>query len=95
MRDALRQYVSTGLGDPDSILVADDTGVSKPDSHAAGVVWQYGGTLGKVANWQLGVFLGYTSPRGHLALDRALFLPQEALRDRDRCRTDSVTRGPP
>jgi SRSO17 transposase len=86
VRDDLRRYVIAELGDPQGILVVDETGFPKQGKHSAGVARQYSGTLGKIANCQVGVFLGYSSPRGHVALDRELFIPKDWFADRDRCR---------
>ena len=46
------------------ILVVDETGFPKQGTHSAGVDRQYSGTLGKIANCQVGVFLGYASSAG-------------------------------
>jgi SRSO17 transposase len=54
------------------------------------VARQYSGTLGKIANCQVGVFLGYTSPTGHVALDRELFIPKDWFSDRERCRKAGI-----
>jgi SRSO17 transposase len=86
VRDDLRRWVVAELGDPRGVLVVDETGFPKQGRHSAGVARQYSGTLGKVANCQVGVFLGYATPRGHLGLDRALFVPQEWFADRERGR---------
>ena len=51
---------------------------------------QYSGTLGKIGNCQLGVFLGYTGSRGHVGLDRALYLPQAWTDDRARSRAAGI-----
>ncbi|MGH2354769.1 MAG: IS701 family transposase [Chloroflexota bacterium] len=90
VRDDLRRYVIAELGHPAGILVVDETGFPKQGKHSAGVARQYSGTLGKVANCQVGVFLGYVSPSGHVALDRELFIPQEWFTDRERCRTAGI-----
>src|SRR5262245_38564151 len=90
VRDDLRAYVVGALGDPQAVLVVDETGFPKQGTHSAGVAWQYGGTLGKRANCQVGVFLGYASPKGHAGLDRALYLPQEWTDDRPRCRAVGI-----
>jgi SRSO17 transposase len=90
VRDDLRRYVVAELGDPDGILVVDETGFPKQGRHSAGVARQYSGTLGKIANCQVGVFLGYASPMGHVALDRELFIPQDWFSDRDRCRKAGI-----
>ena len=90
VRDDLRAYVVAELGDPRAVLVVDETGFPKQGTHSAGVARQYCGTLGKRGNCQMGVFLGYASPRGHVGLDRALYLPEAWTDDRDRCRAAGV-----
>src|SRR5262245_9185328 len=77
VRDDLRAYVVAELGDPRAVLVVDETGFPKQGPRSAGVARQYCGTLGKRANCQVGVFLGYAAPKGHAGLDRALYLPKE------------------
>ncbi len=37
---------------------------------------QYSGTLGRVDNCQIGVFLGYASQHGHTLVDRRLYVPE-------------------
>jgi SRSO17 transposase len=90
VRDDLRRYVVGELGDPQAVLVVDETGFPKQGRHSAGVARQYCGTLGKRANCQVGVFLGYAAPKGHAGLDRALYLPQEWTDDRPRCRDAGI-----
>jgi SRSO17 transposase len=90
VRDGLRAYVVRELGDPRAVLVIDETAFPKQGRHSAGVARQYCGTLGKRANCQVGVFLGYASPTGHAGLDRALYLPQEWTDDRPRCREAGI-----
>ncbi len=70
--------------------MVDETGFPKQGTHSAGVARQYCGTLGKRANCQVGVFLGYASPAGHVGLDRALYLPREWTDDRERCRAVGI-----
>jgi SRSO17 transposase len=90
VRDDLRAYVMAELADPAGVLVVDETGFPKQGAHSAGVARQYCSTLGKRANCQIGVFLGYASPKGHVGLDRALYLPQEWTDDRERCRQAGI-----
>jgi SRSO17 transposase len=90
VRDDLRRFVVMELGEPDGILVVDETGFPKQGTHSAGVARQYSGTLGKIANCQVGVFLGYASARGQVALDRELFVPQDWFSDRARCRQAGI-----
>ena len=77
VRDDLRSYVVEYLGDPEAVLVIDETGFLKKGEKSVGVARQYSGTAGKVENCQVGVFLAYAPPRGRAFIDRALYLPQE------------------
>jgi len=85
VRDAWRRYIIQHLGDPDAVVVHDETGLLKKGRHSAGVARQYRGTAGTVENCQVGVFLGYASPLGQALLDRELSLPQAWITDRERC----------
>src|SRR5262249_19841734 len=38
---------------------------------------QYSGTAGRIENCQIGVFLAYSAPDGHVLLDREVYLPRE------------------
>lgn len=76
VRDDLRAYVVEHLGDPDAVLVLDETGFLKKGNKSAGVQRQYSGTAGRIENCQIGVFLGYASRHGRALIDRALYLPQ-------------------
>jgi SRSO17 transposase len=90
VRDDLRAYVVEHLGDPEGILVVDETGFLKKGDKSAGVQPQYSGAAGRTANAQIGVFLTYASARGHTFLDRALYLPAGWTDDRDRCRAAGI-----
>jgi len=84
VRDDLTRYVSGALGDPDGVLVIDETGFPKRGDRSVGVQRQYCGAVGKVENCQVGVFLGYATPKGRALLDRALYLPKEWAGDSKR-----------
>jgi SRSO17 transposase len=92
LRDELQRYVSSNLGTPEGILVADESGFPKKGEHSVGVARQYCGTLGKVENCQVAVFLSYASERGHALLDRALYLHQDWTDDRERLKAAGVPR---
>jgi len=85
LRDDLRPYVIEHLGAPQAVLVVDETGFLKKGQHSAGVARQYSGTAGRVENCQLGVFVTYATPQGHLMLDRELYLPTEWTDNATRC----------
>jgi len=81
VRDDLQAYVAQHLGDPDAVLVLDETGFLKKGPKSAGVARQYSGTAGRIENCQIGVFLGYAGSRGQALLDRALYLPAGWTKD--------------
>jgi len=80
-------------------LVVDDTGFPKDGTASPCVARQYSGTLGKVANCQIGVSVHLVSERASCAADWRLFCPESwddaALGDpvaaaRAACRRDRV-----
>jgi SRSO17 transposase len=74
----------------EGVWTLDSTGFAKRGTRSAGVARQYSGTLGKVDNCQLGVFLGYATARGHALVDGQLFLPREWLADPERSRRAGI-----
>jgi SRSO17 transposase len=90
VRDDLRTYVSEHLGEPDGLLVLDETGFIKKGKKSAGVARQYSGTAGRRENSQIGVFLLYASSQGAAFVDRELYLPEEWMVDRVRCREAGI-----
>jgi len=73
--------VDTDLGADDGVLMVDGSDFPKQGGHAVGVKRQYCGELGKRANCQAGVFVGYVSPQGYTVLDRRWYVPAEWLTD--------------
>jgi SRSO17 transposase len=90
VRDDLRAYVVETLGDPDAVMILDETGFLKKGKHSAGVARQYTGTAGRIENAQVGVFLAYASRHGTAFLDRALYLPKEWTDDPARCQRAGI-----
>lgn len=86
----LQEDVAPLLEEPDAVFVVDETGFPKQGTKSVGVARQYSGTLGKVGNCQIGVFLGYASARGHALVDARLYLPAVWTDDPDRCRAAGV-----
>ncbi|WP_410479427.1 IS701 family transposase [Pseudonocardia sp. H11422] len=80
----LRDYVIEYLGEPDGVLVVDETGDLKKDQRTVGVQRQYTGTAGRIENAQVAVYLAYSSRAGHAMIDRELYLPRSWAEDRDR-----------
>jgi SRSO17 transposase len=88
--DCLQAYVGQCLNQLDGVFVLDDTGFAKQGKKSVGVARQYSGTLGKVGNCQVGVFLAYVTAQGHALVDKALYLPKVWTDDRQRCREAGV-----
>jgi SRSO17 transposase len=75
------QEVEKDLGDANGVLILDGSDFPKQGNESVGVKRQWCGQLGKTANCQAGVFLGYASPKGYTLLHRSLYLPEEWLSD--------------
>ncbi len=85
----LPQEAGEGIA-TDGVFTLDSTGFAKRGTRSAGVARQYSGTLGKVDNCQIGVFLGYATARGHALIDGQLWLPREWTDDPERCRRAGI-----
>jgi SRSO17 transposase len=81
LRDDVRAYVLEALGDPDGVLIVDETGFVKKGEHSVGVARQYSGAAGRIENSQVGVFLAYASRFGQALIDRRLYLPESWAKD--------------
>ena len=90
VRDDLRAYVLEQLGDSHAVLVIDETSFRKRGKKSAGVSRQHCGTTGQLENCQVGVFLAYTSRKGHTLVDRELYLPLRWILDRQRRREAGI-----
>src|SRR5581483_10864012 len=90
VREDLRDYVISGLGDTDAVLVVDETGDLKKGNHTVGVQRQYTGTAGRIENAQVGVYLTYAGCGGHAMIDRELYLPKSWTSDDQRCAAAGV-----
>jgi SRSO17 transposase len=89
-RDLCREHVVGRLGAQDAVLVVDETAFVRKGRRSAGVARQYCGTLGKVENCQVGVFLAYGSRKGHALIDRRLYLPEAWAGDAERRRAAKI-----
>ena len=74
VRDELQQYVLTHLADPKAILVVDETSFLKKGSKSVGVASQYNGTVGKIANCQIGI-QALTASQALVAAGVSRFVP--------------------
>lgn len=90
-----RDMVNEDMGDPNGVLIFDEAGFPKKGNDSVGVARQYCGTVGKVDNCQVGVFLGYASPYGYTLLDKRLFIPEKWFTDnytlkRKKCKVPEI-----
>ena len=77
LRAELVRWVDEAFGEPEGVLIVDESGVAKCGDKSVGVARQYCGATGKIDNCQVGVFLAYASGQGHTLLDARLYLPEE------------------
>ena len=73
------------MGEPQAVLVVDETGLLKKGQQSAGVARQYRGTAGRIEHCQSGVFLTSARAHGHALLDRELYVPKAWTNDPQRC----------
>ncbi len=73
--------VAKDLGDPQGVLLIDESAFPKQGAESVGVKAQWCGQLGKTANCQVGVFAAYATQHGYTLLDRRLYLPREWVED--------------
>jgi SRSO17 transposase len=90
VRDDIRTCLVEHLGDPEAVLVVDETGDLKKGSQSVGMQRQYTGTAGRIENAQVAVYLLYASDAGHAMIDRELYVPQGWIDDPDRRRAAGV-----
>ncbi|MFD9030777.1 IS701 family transposase [Streptomyces sp. NPDC059567] len=90
VRDDVRGFVVEQLRHDDAVLVVDETGDLKKGIATVGVQRQYTGTAGRIENSQVAVYLVYSTPRGHAAIDRELYVPRSWADDLARCREAGI-----
>jgi SRSO17 transposase len=71
-----QRLVAETLGEEDGVALIDESGVVKQGDDSVGVAAQYCGSVGKVANSQVGVYLGYVSRKGYSLIEGQLFMPE-------------------
>ncbi|MEI6705335.1 MAG: transposase [Deltaproteobacteria bacterium] len=72
-----QQLLGETLGEEDGIALIDESSVVKQGDDSVGVAAQYCGSVGKIANGQVGVYLGYASRKGYSLVEGQLFMPDE------------------
>jgi SRSO17 transposase len=69
--------VGEALGEEDGVALIDESSVVKQGAESVGVAAQYCGSVGKIANGQVGVYLGYASRKGYSLIEGQLFMPEK------------------
>jgi SRSO17 transposase len=83
--DHIQQDVSALIGDTHhGSIHVDECCFPKQGKNSVGVKRQHCGRLGKTANCQVGVFLGYTKDSYRTLIDERLYLPHEWISDKKR-----------
>lgn len=70
------RLVEDDVGDPEGVVIVDESGFPKQGRDSGGVARQSCGALGQVETGQVGVFAAYASRHGYALLDNCLFLPE-------------------
>ena len=69
------------LGEEDGVALIDESSAVKQGTESVGVAAQYCGSVGKIANGQVGVYLGYASRKGYSLIEGQLFMPDKWFDD--------------
>jgi len=81
---ALQRFILAHLGDPEAIMVLDETAELKQGTKTVGVARQHAGITGQVENCQTVVFAAYVTARAHTLFDFRLYLPKAWCQDKER-----------
>ena len=77
-----QQGLAHKIAEPEGMFTIDESGVAKKGDKSVGVARQYCGSVGKVENAQVGVYLGYANPHGGYGLIASrLFMPEKWFGD--------------
>jgi len=83
--DHIQRDVTEAIGDKNhGSIHVDECCFPKQGKGSVGTAPQYCGRLGKVANCQVGVFLGYTKESYRTLIDERLYLPKKWISDKKR-----------
>ncbi len=69
--------IGQSLGEEDGVVLIDESSAVKQGADSVGVAAQYCGSVGKIANGQVGVYLGYASRKGYSLIEGQLFMPEK------------------
>jgi len=90
--NGLQRFILDHLGDPEAILVLDETAELKQGGMTFGEGRQHAGITGQAENCQTVVFMAYVTAHAHALFDFRLYLPRGWCASRER-REDSLSSG--
>ena len=76
-----QRLIGEMLGEEDGVALIDESGVVKQGDDSVGVGPQYCGSVGKIANSQNGVYLGYVSRKGYSLVAGQLYVLEDWFDD--------------
>ena len=76
-----QELIGESLGEEDGVMLIDESSSVKQGTASVGVAAQYCGSVGKIANGQVGVYLGYASRKGYSLIEGRLFMPSQWLEE--------------
>jgi len=83
--EIVEQIYQKGLSEcicePEGMITVDESGFVKKGKNSVGVARQYCGSVGKVENSQVGVFVGYSGSKGYGLISSQLFMPEKWFGD--------------
>jgi SRSO17 transposase len=86
LESRVRDLVVEEMGDPDAVLIVDDTQMIKKGTKSVGVSPQHCGSTNQIENCQVVVMLTYAAAGGHAFIGHRLYLPERWTSDPGRCR---------
>ena len=76
-----QRLIGESLGEEAGVMLIDESSTVKQGTASVGVAAQYCGAVGKIANGQVGVYLGYASRKGYSLIEGKLFMPEKWLEE--------------
>jgi len=81
VKEIYQKGLSELICEPEGMITVDESGFVKKGKNSVGVARQYCGSVGKVENSQVGVFVGYSGARGYGLISSQLFMPEKWFED--------------
>jgi SRSO17 transposase len=90
LEERVRDLVVEEMGDPEAVLIVDDTQLIKKGLRSVGVAPQHCGSTNQIENCQVVVMLTCAAVGGHAFIGHRLYLPERWTSDPGRCREAGI-----